>query len=196
MKRLILWSGGLDSTWLLEKFKLSPNVVLSIEIYNSWDNPLRQQCERNAREKIKNLYPQNTYLESSVDLSHSKLSTLDSFNCVFIASQFAASENCSEIWLGANCDDDQQSFLQENFKPDLEQRIKMWNDLIKVGSYRNFITPSLCWPDPAPSRIQQLVNLQDVADLTWSCRNPSSHLTICGVCTPCKFISHAKNNLK
>ncbi len=186
LKPLLLWSGGLDSTWALRE--LGAINALSIALYTHGEQA-RATREAEARARLRPHFPSATFHDAALDISASTMGTLDTINAVFIAAQMARSLGMNarhEIWLGANCDDD--AAIQSS----LENRRECWDRLL-WAVYRGGSRPRIVWPDPAPSRLQQLQDLGSLADQTWSCRDPKPHE--CGACKPCLAIHAARRQL-
>jgi len=187
-----MWSGGLDSTWLLSKFDKCD--VLEIDLINS-DGLIRHKLENEAREKIKPLFS-HTYYHASLDVSNWVTCTLDTINATFLSAQLAQHLNYSQhdkIWMGANCDDDAVCYSHSEL---LIKKIA-WTNCLKAV-YKNNMHPEVAWFDPAPSRLKQLKDLGEIANLTWSCRDPkisNNEYVACGRCKPCRYISKAKREI-
>lgn len=192
---MILWSGGLDSTWLLSQQE-NPVDVLSIHLKHHAERSDRSTLESNARNRIKLLFPQHNYLNAKLEIE-TNYGIRDMINSVFIAGQYAWVMNYNEndrILFGANCDDDyNQSW--DNVAKEID--LKMQHAL--KCSYGDSPIPNVTWDQNPPSRKQQLEDLGDIANLTWSCRNPqfknNKHVE-CLSCVPCIHINKAKISLE
>lgn len=189
MTDIVLWSGGLDSTWTLWKLLARPRVVaLSVRLETS-DGPLRQNLEANARARLKPHLAGVQFLDASMNIASTDVPNKDTANCLYIAAQFAMGLRMGPsdtIWMGANADDD--GCTGDGDARWDAQRI-VWNHLLKAA-YQIGDPPRIDWISPAPTRAQQIADLGDLSKLTWSCRDPQPGE--CGKCTPCRFIHSAR----
>ena len=187
MKTMILWSGGLDSTWLLDQ-QQKPVDVLSVKLRHHADKD-RSDLELEAREKIKLFYPQHNYMTASLEI-HTNFGIRDTINSLFIAGQYAKWLEYGpddQILQGCNSSEDANAFSLEG----LDERTRQFKFAVQA-SYGDIPMPKLTWPDPAPNRLKELQDLGNIADLTWSCRNPTSNNEICRRCIPCINIGNAR----
>ena len=190
MKTMILWSGGLDSTWLIAQ-QTEPVDILSIRLKNHADKD-RSELEETARNNLKQFFPQHNYMNASLEIE-TGYGIRDTINSLFIAGQYAKWLNYTQndqILQGCNSSEDATSHALSN----IGERIKQFEFAVKA-SYGNELIPKLTWPDPAPSRLQELIDLAEIANLTWSCRKPNNS-NICGQCVPCIHINSAKKLLE
>lgn len=195
---LVLWSGGLDSTWLLERFK-TPVDVLSINLLEGNERSIRALMEQKARESLKPHMLAHNYKEASINIDCG-ITVGDVVQTSWIAAQYAKHMNFTErdvILYGGNSDDD---LIFSNFSN--ETAINKKRSVVDVFRivYQYDHPPEYTWIKPEPSRLQQLQDLGEIANLTWSCRNPQQNSTtsqyeVCNECKPCVFINKAKQKV-
>ena len=183
-----MWSGGLDSTWTLERFAY-PVDVLSVSMYQNDVRSLRVEKERKAREALKPHLLDHRFHEVEVQGSPGALDDV-SYVAFFAAlrSKELSFTGQEVVLYGGNCSDD---FIP-NPEPVERQTAKV--NAIFDAIYNGLPRPEYTWFKPEPSRTQQLKDLGSIADLTWSCRTPkldqkSNSYVECGICLPCRSIN-------
>lgn len=192
--KIILWSGGFDSTALLmgmiEKYKDDPNIEIqcvSIDCLNCGENKIKRETE--ARKRILN-YIHNKY---DVEIRNPIIRiNYDNFNgsndglaqpLIWLFSSLPLIPDNSTIYPGYICGDDALSCTEDLFNivkdvSNLQHKtINLNLDMRYVRKYEILI--------------YLIKNHPDILDICTSCENPEVD-DKCNLCVPC---SHLKETL-
>ncbi len=199
--KLIMFSGGLDSTYILWYYLTKTNynvhvhhIILKNTLSDRWKN------EKLAVNRIikycKNNYRPFTYSESGFDFFNFSIVTWDVDVAGFVGTMVARNlvlyrnnkpiENKIDICIGT-CKDDEIK---------LRRQLGILNGIVRNAT---LLEPNI---SPVVERVanntskKEMLELlpRGLSDLTWSCRSPRNN-TPCNKCKPCKIINKAKKEL-
>ncbi|MEM7057933.1 MAG: hypothetical protein AAF557_10130 [Pseudomonadota bacterium] len=200
---LVMWSGGLDSTWtlytLLRKTKL--------EIYTHHVNKKSRtddgheishslDYERQAIRRLQPWMAENVrgfeHSESFTDLTAFTTFARDMVTGVFFAAQAARSWGFTArdyIFMGSNGDEDETNSTEEHQVVRAEYNMISYRYVLQ-SVFESDRTPEITWITPAPSRLEEVTSLpKDVVERTACCRNPkpneSNGFVPCKTCKTC-----------
>lgn len=206
-KSLVMWSGGLDSTWSLLKLLRDTDEDIYVhhvhkrsrtddgrEISKLFE--AESQAIKAMRVWLKEHERPFVYSESAVDLTAFSTFARDVSTCYFFASQAAMTwgfQSTDRIVTGANSDDDALGDADAS---------AVWRTRFRVLTNRHLIESVMQTSDvpdngflkPVPSRREQAAYLpKDLLALVVCCRSPvevfdGGH-TPCGTCQTCHAVA-------
>lgn len=206
---LVLWSGGLDSTWSLHALltRTDAEVFAHHVVKRSRTDDGRALSEgwRYELNAVRRMRPWLAarvrgfaYSESMIDLTAFPNFSRDTITALFLASQAAKSWRLGPrdaLVLGGNADDDRLN----DPAPELYWRSAFRNLLSRQlvqAAMQEVRVPEIVTLLPAPTRAQQVANLPDeLTAMTASCRNPRRDsgpepaFRPCGACTTCRALA-------
>jgi 7-cyano-7-deazaguanine synthase in queuosine biosynthesis len=191
MKHLIMFSGGLDSTYLAWKF-LTENKKLHlhhISLRNESKFPWELQDE--ACQKIVSFFKKQgfefEYSASVFEFFGFRGVGLDVDVQLLFAQKVAQNFRHSEVtvYIGLNCHDMIRSPIPDRKLPQIQN---IWKALIENTRYGDHINKTLNFPliDDNTTKPEMIRNMpKNLYDLTWSCRKPIDNKP-CGSCHSCR----------
>ena len=191
MKHIIIWSGGLDSTWLLYKYAVNSSIenpITAISIEGKFLDKRKIIMERKAKKKILEiLKKKGCHINHIIIKSNVKSDIyLDYFNtqpvlwlCNIIP--IIPLEECT-VHFGYIKED---SFW--HCKDIFVKSFYNLTDLRLVGSRKDIkLQFDLEWF--TKKEIIRLMKINGLYKHTWSCEFPTETFKRCGKCYPCKTI--------
>ena len=206
-KSLVMWSGGLDSTWSLLKLlrETDEDVYVHHVHKRSRTDDGRQisklfeaesQAIKAMRVWLKEHERPFVYSESAVDLTAFSTFARDISTCLFFAAQAAMTwgfQPSDRIVTGANSDDDALGDGDASEMWRLRLRVLLNRHLLESVMQSSDV-PESDFLTPAPSRREQAAYLpKDLLALVVCCRSPvevfeGGH-TPCGTCQTCRAVA-------
>jgi len=188
MNKLVLFSGGIDSSLMLYNTLESNNsnvIVLHIIIKNAHN---RWEEELTACRKIVKLLKKSftfEYIETTTINNYAH--TLDSIACAFESAQL-----CSERFDTTRISEVQFGWIKnEDYKSDVETSLTdglgFPHHLFNAATIHLPAPPKLTFPliNKTKKDVIQELTLTGLKGLTFSCRTPIDG-TACGICKSCK----------
>lgn len=192
---LIMFSGGIDSTYLLKKTLTETDDIVLAHHIHLMNGERRDQAEAEACKNIK-AYCQREfreffYSESTINRRDMAAYGFDAMTCAFEAGVAAINFGQmyghfpDEVMLGYCWEDTQAEHITEERKN--YQRLVM-----EAGQHPYPDgPPAYVWQDPVPK--QEMIHYlgTDLLDMCWSCRTPrvsQGQFRACGNCFACEFM--------
>ena len=206
---LVLWSGGLDSTWSLHTLlsRTDAKVFAHHVVKRSRTDDGRAVSEgwRYELDAVRRMRPWLearvrgfAYSESMIDLTAFPRFARDTVTALFLASQAAKSWRLGPrdaFVLGGNADDDRLNDPAPEFYWRGAFRSLLSRQLVQAVM-QEVRVPEVVTLLPAPTRARQVTDLPDeLAAMTASCRNPrrdsGTELAFrpCGACVTCRALA-------
>lgn len=213
-KVLVLWSGGLDSTYTLVKLlKDSHHDVYAhhvIKKSRTDDGKTLSHLGKYEARAVRLMQPwiaqhfrPFAYSESAVDLSAFPNFARDMVTSFFFGAQAAMTwgfQREDKIFTGENADEDQAGVPELALRYRWQYNTLVYQHLVQavMGTDR---APDLTWLNPAPTRQQQADELPpELYHMAVCCRDPKpiddNNYEACGVCVPCVSLSTVRMPMK
>jgi 7-cyano-7-deazaguanine synthase in queuosine biosynthesis len=207
-KSLVMWSGGLDSTYTLVRLlKETDDEVFAHHVHRNarrddgTDLAATCEYERQAatvmRTYMSEHYRPFTYSESSIDLTAFSAFARDTATSMFFAAQAAMTYQFSpfdRIMIGVNRDEDARWI--ENTETYKFRRM-MVNQMLKAVWESEDVPFFYLWT-PRPTKQAEADYLPlELFQLTASCRNPSregARWIVCGTCAECSTLANVTHH--
>jgi len=193
--KLLVWSGGYDSTALLMHLVEERELfdLLSIRLYN---NEKKHRCELKARKKILKIINPGRLLRNYYNYSIDDLPSS------------AVRLHQAPLWISAivhhiqtDTDEVQTGYIKGDDPLNYNRMEKAYQSMCKLASISHI--PDLTYPLRAETKVDVLTNWyynkhydlgQKVREHIWTCENPQGtgkNIEKCGQCTPCKVEGRA-----
>lgn len=206
-KYLVMWSGGIDSTWsLFTLLKNTNDPVFAHHVCKRSRTDDGQHLSRGfeyERAAVRAMidwfgtYTRGfTYSESYIDLTCFPHFARDTITAAFMGAQAAMSWDFGEhdkLVMGTNGTEDEGNSDDPRVVYRTRFRSLMNQQTIQAVMQRDAV-PDFAWIMPAPTRAQQIEDLPpDLLKLTASCRAPieagDGTFVRCGVCATCEVLT-------
>ncbi len=206
---LVLWSGGLDSTWSLwTLLRETHGEVHAHHVIKrsrtddgreaSWGWAYERAAVRRMRPWLAAHARPLVYSESEIDLTAFRAFARDTVTAVFLGAQAALTAGFGPedvLVMGANGDEDRSNDDDPAVRWRTAFRSLTWRSVVQAV-YQADRTPEVTWLMPAPTRARQVADLSDaLAAMTASCRRPrrvagpAESFVACGVCVTCQAVA-------
>lgn len=190
MKYCVSWSGGVDSTYLIQKLLKEGYEVLGVytKILNNEEKTKRElQAIENLYEKYFKFYNFKYEIASSIEINYFNSSLTLSQVLPFLTSLIYSSKNCDRVTIGYIMNDDAISYLSE---------IKdIWNTFQGINFEK---LPILEFPLIKTNKESIINDLEEILlkNVTW-CENVKGVLgRFCDECVPCKKLKSLECSTK
>ena len=210
-KSLVMWSGGLDSTWTLVKMlRDSDDDVYAHHVHKrSRTDDGKQvsnlfQAESAAikamRAHLAAHYRPFAFSESAVDLTAFSTFARDNTTALFFTLQAAMTwgfQQTDQILTGANgdTDDDDANYSSDVTRYRTQYRRLLWHNLAQAVMQTERV-PDMTWLMPAPKRQEEADLIgPDLFRMVVYCRHPvveGEAFLPCGDCVTCKAMAKVR----
>lgn len=205
-KYLVMWSGGLDSTWTLHELlsKSEADVFAhhvakrsrsddGEEISSSFD--YERTAVRNMLGWMSDNLRPFEFSESFVDLTAFPSFARDMTTSIFMSTQAAMSWGFTpddRIFMGSNGDEDDTNSTEPSNLYRAESNMMLYRGMMQAVTQADR-TPEITWLMPAPTRHTEITDLPDaLVEMAACCRHPladgSGDYLPCGTCVTCKSL--------
>lgn len=203
---VIMFSGGIDSTYMLIKYLNETNHTIHAHHVNIINNvEPRWQQEKEAAGSILEYLTKHpgvrpfTHSHSSIDLSKLAHTGWDSDHLVHAASRVCPTvfpqQECS-IAIGWNHEDVNIPAVADRIQRQV--LANLWKALIQTTPDPDLIAPEILYPNEGTTKRDMIRQLKgsELFGMTWSCRQILPTVTKpCGVCVQCIEIYEIKQEL-
>jgi len=203
--RLLMFSGGLDSTYVLKKFLTETDGVICVHHIHLANPDRRGEAETKACQAIIDYCKANyrTFFYSESNIDRTGMTGFFGFDVMTVSFEAGIAavnfKNTMGVmpteWYFGECLEDLDSPYQK-----MKNRAHCLRSAMQAG----------CWPEkppqlktiPWPTKLQTMQYLApDLVDMCWTCRNPRSSITgrygfrECGRCHTCKMVDSTRRDL-
>lgn len=205
-KFLVMWSGGLDSTWTLYKLLTESDAEIyahhvckrsrsddGTELSNALD--YERQATRAMQQYLSEAVRPFSYSESFVDLTIFTTFARDMVTGVFFTTQAAMTWGFAPddlIFMGSNGDEDKTNSDDPALLYRAGFNMMMYRGVMQAVMQADR-TPEITWLMPAPTRAEEIEDLpKEIVALAACCRNPikseDGSFEACRKCVTCKSL--------
>ena len=189
---VILWSGGLDSTYLIVDYLEKGYKVEACYIEmknNEFQNKLQLLAIESMLPYFEKWYPcqfHYSFLTSIlINVPNYGTKSFEQVPIIFMSAIYAFGQNTDEVAIGYTMNDDAISYL-----PELNN---LWNSLMEFC----YIKPKLKFPLIKKNKQWIYASLpEELKDKIWYCEKPSSLNEPCGSCSSCKRMEGLERSFK